>query len=81
MLAMKLARFKLDLILYRAGADPHVDDPLGGVLTSAQLRQRDRRVFEIARGLGIPPAWDLAGGYQRGGRTGIDPVIAIHMAR
>jgi len=76
----RLAKFQPDLILYQAGADPHVDDPLGGVLTSAQLRQRDLRVFQIAKGLGIPLAWDLAGGYQRGGRTGIDPVIAIHLA-
>jgi len=79
-LAGQLAAFKPDLILYQAGADPHVDDPLGGVLTSAQLRRRDLRVFQIAKGLGVPLAWDLAGGYQRGGRTGIDPVIAIHMA-
>jgi len=76
----QLASFRPDLILYQAGADPHVDDPLGGVLTSAQLRQRDLRVFQIAKGLGTPLAWNLAGGYQRGGRTGIDPVIAIHMA-
>ena len=76
----QLAAFQPDLILYQAGADPHVDDPLGGVLTSAQLRQRDLRVFQMARDLGIPLAWDLAGGYQRGGVTGIDPVLAIHMA-
>jgi len=75
-----LDRFKPDLILYQAGADPHLEDPLGGILSSSELRQRDRRVFQIAKGLGIPLAWDLAGGYQRGGRTGIDPVIAIHMA-
>jgi len=79
-LADVLSRFRPDLILYQAGADPHVDDPLGGVLTSAQLRTRDLRVFQLAKALGVPLAWNLAGGYQRGGRTGIDPVIAIHMA-
>jgi len=79
-LARRLAEFGPDLILYQAGADPHVDDPLGGVLTSPQLRRRDLRVFQIAKRLGIPVAWNLAGGYQRGGRTGIDPVLAIHMA-
>jgi len=29
-----------DVVLYQAGADPHVDDPLGGVLTTEQLRRR-----------------------------------------
>ena len=53
-----------DLLLYQAGADPHVDDPLGGWLSTAQLRDRDRKVFASARALGLPLAWNLAGGYQ-----------------
>jgi acetoin utilization deacetylase AcuC-like enzyme len=36
---------KFDLILLQAGADVHVDDPLGGVLDSGQIRERDRIVF------------------------------------
>jgi acetoin utilization deacetylase AcuC-like enzyme len=63
-----------DIILYQAGADPHVDDPLGGALTSAQLRQRDRIVFrELA---GRPLVWNLAGGYQKP----IEKVLDIHQA-
>jgi acetoin utilization deacetylase AcuC-like enzyme len=53
-----------DVVLYQAGADPHVRDPLGGWLTTEQLAERDRLVFESARQLGIPLAWNLAGGYQ-----------------
>ena len=53
-----------DIILYQAGADPHVADPLGGWLTTAQLAERDRLVFENAKSWGIPVAWNLAGGYQ-----------------
>lgn len=53
-----------DLLLYQAGADPHVDDPLGGFLDDDQLAERDRIVFREARRLGIPVAWNLAGGYQ-----------------
>ena len=53
-----------DLILYQAGADVHVDDPLGGVLTTAEMIERDRIVFKAARSAGIPIAWNLAGGYQ-----------------
>lgn len=53
-----------DAILYQAGADPHVDDPLGGWLSTEQLRERDRLVFESAQRHGVPVAWNLAGGYQ-----------------
>lgn len=60
------------VILYQAGADPHVDDPLGGWLTTAQLRERDRLVFETAREHGIPVAWNLAGGYQKPLRKVLD---------
>lgn len=67
-----------DLLLYQAGADPHVDDPLGGWLTTAQLRERDRRVFRACRDIGLPTAWNLAGGYQRDGRGSIRPVLDIH---
>ncbi len=54
-----------DVLLYQAGADPHIDDPLGGWLTTEQLRERDRSVFQTCRERGIPVAWNLAGGYQR----------------
>lgn len=54
-----------DVVLYQAGADPHVDDPLGGWLTTAQLKRRDKIVFETLDNLGVPVAWNLAGGYQK----------------
>ena len=63
-----------DVVLYQAGADPHVDDPLGGWLTTEQLRERDRRVFESAQRLGVPIAWNLAGGYQEP----LSKVLEIH---
>lgn len=65
-----------DLILYQAGADPHIHDSLGGWLTSEQLRKRDRIVFETAARLQVPIAWNLAGGYQEPLRK----VLAIHDA-
>ena len=55
----------LDLILYQAGADVHVDDPLGGVLTTEQMIERDQIVFEAAHVSETPIAWNLAGGYQK----------------
>lgn len=61
-----------DLILYQAGADPHVDDPLGGWLTTDQLTERDRIVFETARAMRVPVAWNIAGGHQRPLRKVLD---------
>lgn len=67
-----------DLVLYQAGADPHVDDPLGGWLTTAQLAARDAVVFETFAQLGIPVVWNLAGGYQREHDGSIPKVLEIH---
>ncbi len=67
-----------DVLIYQAGADPHRDDPLGGWMTTAQLARRDALVFQTARAMGLPVAWDLAGGYQRDAEGGIRPVLTIH---
>jgi len=69
-----------DLILYQAGADPHTDDPLGGILSTKQMSWRDRQVFEQ---LGhLPLVWNLAGGYQLAIRLTEaqkrEPVLALH---
>lgn len=69
---------RCDVVLYQAGADPHIDDPLGGWLTTDQLCRRDRAVFAGLRQLGIPVAWNLAGGYQRDAGGSIRPVLDIH---
>ncbi|MFZ4534918.1 hypothetical protein [Propionivibrio sp.] len=62
------------VLIYQAGADPHVDDPLGGWLTTEELAERDRLVFDTARRIGLPVAWNLAGGYQ----TPLRRVLDIH---
>jgi len=64
-----------DLVLYQAGADPHIDDPLGGFLTTDELQRRDELVFRGLRARGIPVAWDLAGGYQ----TPLGQVVEVHV--
>jgi len=63
-----------DVLLYQAGADPHVDDPLGGFLDDEQLAERDAIVFTHALRHGLPVAWNLAGGYQEP----LDRVLDIH---
>ena len=59
-----LDRFGVDLILYQAGVDPHVEDKLGRLaLTDAGLKARDRFVMAQARARQIPLASVLGGGY------------------
>ncbi len=67
---------KCNVVLYQAGADPHIDDPLGGWLTTDQMRRRDRLVFAGLRERGVPVAWNLAGGYQ----TPFQAVLDLHDA-
>lgn len=63
-----------DVLLYQAGADPHIDDPLGGWLSTEDLFRRDYAVFQRCRRHGIPVAWNLAGGYQ----TPLRKILDIH---
>lgn len=71
-----------EVVLFQAGADPHVNDPCtgphGGWLTTEQLRQRDAIVFETLHAMKIPVAWNLAGGYQVEEDGSIPKVLEIH---
>lgn len=61
-----ISGFRPDLVFYLAGADPYVDDQLGGLnLTIEGLRSRDLIVFETALSRQIPVVVTLAGGYAR----------------
>ena len=71
-----LADMKAGVLLYQAGADAHIDDPLGGWMTTEQMRRRDRIVFEYCREAGVPVVWNLAGGYQ----SDIQKVLDLHHA-
>lgn len=71
-----LERFEFcDVVLYQAGADPHIKDPLGGWLTTDQLFRRDLIVFKKLRDMQVPVAWNLAGGYQ----SDFDKVVEVHV--
>ena len=66
-----------DLIVYVAGADPYVDDQLGGLcLTYEGLRGRDFLVLSAARDAGVPAVIVFAGGYARR----VEDTAAIHIA-
>jgi acetoin utilization deacetylase AcuC-like enzyme len=60
-----IERWRPDLIIYSAGVDAHIDDPLGTLgMTTRQLMERDEYVFAFCRALAIPMFFVLAGGYQ-----------------
>jgi acetoin utilization deacetylase AcuC-like enzyme len=73
---------EVHIVLYQAGADPHVNDPqasaTGGWLTTPQLRERDAMVFEALAKAKIPVVWNLAGGYQVEPDGSIPKVLEIH---
>lgn len=75
----ELEAFKPDAILYQSGADVHVDDPYGGLLTEEQMYERDVKMFRIAKDLKIPLAWNLAGGYQVDFDGSIGKVLKLHL--
>jgi acetoin utilization deacetylase AcuC-like enzyme len=57
---------KPELVVYQAGADPFIEDALGGLaLSKTGLLERDRLVLEEARKRGIPVSITLGGGYAR----------------
>ncbi|MCC6197765.1 MAG: histone deacetylase [Burkholderiales bacterium] len=74
-LARALERFRPDLAIYLAGADPYVGDRLGRLaLTKAGLAARDRYVLTRLREAGVPVAIAMAGGYA----DDIADIVDIH---
>jgi acetoin utilization deacetylase AcuC-like enzyme len=67
------ARFKPDLIIYLAGADPHEGDRLGKLSVSKDgMRLRDECVFQYGLDRQIPIAFSMAGGYGREIQSTVD---------
>ncbi len=66
-------RFKPDLIIYLAGADPHEGDRLGKLSLSKEgMRQRDACVFQYGLDHQIPIAFSMAGGYGKEIQSTVD---------
>lgn len=63
-LPVVLERSAPDLVIYLAGADPHLQDRLGRLaLTFEGLARRDTIVLDQCREVGIPVAVTISGGY------------------
>ncbi len=70
-----LSMFHPELLIYVAGADPYLEDQLGGLsLTFEGLRERDRLVIGTGLRTNIPVASVLAGGYA----ANVADTITIH---
>jgi acetoin utilization deacetylase AcuC-like enzyme len=70
-----LSLFKPELVVYVAGADPYLEDQLGGLsLTFDGLMERDRLVMWTALTHHVPVAIVLAGGYA----LNVEDTITIH---
>jgi acetoin utilization deacetylase AcuC-like enzyme len=67
-----------DVLIYQAGSDPFIGDPLGGFLTIEQLKKRDEIVFKTAKKMRLAVAWNLAGGYTKDEKGDIPLVLEIH---
>jgi len=59
-----LTQFIPNIVVYVAGADPYIDDQLGGLaLTADGLAKRDELIISTASKLNVPIVILLAGGY------------------
>lgn len=71
-----LARFKPELVIYLAGADPYREDRLGRLALSKNgLLARDYLVFSTFLEMGIPIAMTMGGGYARE----VSDIVEIHL--
>ena len=68
----------VDLLIVNAGVDPHIGDPLGGVMTAKQMFQREVLVFGTAAKMKLPVCVSLAGGYQQDEEGNIGNVLRLH---
>jgi acetoin utilization deacetylase AcuC-like enzyme len=76
MFDLAVGGFQPELIIFVAGADPYVNDQLGGLSLSMDgMKQRDRTVFETALRHGAPVAVTLAGGYA----VDLEDTIELHV--
>lgn len=70
-----LEQFQPDLVMYVAGADPFMEDQLGGLLLTLDgLARRDRFVMESALVRGAAVCVTLAGGYS----FNVHDTVTIH---
>ena len=70
-----VAEFRPDVLFYVAGADPFMEDQLGGLLLTLDgLARRDRLVMGNALTEGVPVCVTLAGGYS----FNVQDTVTIH---
>jgi acetoin utilization deacetylase AcuC-like enzyme len=71
-----LEKFQPKMLFYVGGADPYLEDQLGGLALTVQgLKRRDAGVFEEARKRDIPVVTTFAGGYAQR----VEDTVQIHV--
>jgi len=71
-----IEKHRPDLLIYLAGADPFLEDRLGGfLLTKDGLLRRDAYLLKLCNELKVPTAIVLGGGYARN----TEDTVAIHL--
>jgi acetoin utilization deacetylase AcuC-like enzyme len=74
-LDVAFSHFQPQLVAYIAGADPYVEDKLGGLALSIEgLKERDRMVFRTAQSAGAQTFSVYAGGYA----MQVEDTVTIH---
>lgn len=74
-LSIAIKHHRPDLVVYIAGADPYIDDQLGGLALSIEgLCERDKHVFRFAQSHQLPIVSVYAGGYARN----VNDTVTIH---
>lgn len=75
-LSTTFRRFRPDVVVYLAGADPFRGDRLGRLaLTREGLRERDREVLDACRLRSVPIAIAMAGGYT----PDVETLVDLHL--
>jgi acetoin utilization deacetylase AcuC-like enzyme len=74
-LSSAFRHFEPELLCYIAGADPYMEDQLGGLsLTIEGLKKRDELVLKVAKERNVPVMITYAGGYARH----VEDTVTIH---
>jgi len=74
-----MIEFRPDFMFYQAGGDSHLEDPFVGPLSTLEMYERDRIVFDLCKELKIPIAFTMSGGYQIDSDGGFTRLTRLYM--
>jgi acetoin utilization deacetylase AcuC-like enzyme len=78
-LPAELTEFAPDILLFQAGGDSHLEDPYVGPLSTLQMYERDKIIFDYCKAAKLPVAVSLSGGYQIDPDGGFTRQVRLHV--